>query len=113
MSDKYPPAPETDAASQGELTQEEQSALQNALTDLPTPPIRADFNKGLLAALTSGRDFAPWWRQILARLGWMLLPAILGCLVGVGLIHTWLPSRFRQRTVVSYNRPLINPALNI
>ena len=103
MSDKTPSAPQTEPLLEAELTRDEQSVLHQGLTDLPTPPVRANFNQGLLTTLTSGRDFAPWWRQALTRVGWMLLPAILGCVVGVGLIHAWMPSRFRQMPIISYD----------
>jgi hypothetical protein len=100
MSDKTPSDLKIETTLQGELTQEEQSALHQGLTDLPAPSTRPDFNRSLLAALTSGRDFAPWWRQALTRAGWMFLPAILGCVVGVGLIHAWMPSRIRQMPIL-------------
>ncbi|HLK58934.1 MAG TPA: hypothetical protein VKU00_20335 [Chthonomonadaceae bacterium] len=86
----------SEAQEEIELTGEAQTALREQLATLPSPAPQPGFNHQLLAALSSGRDFAPWRTQALVRLRWMLLPCALGFCITWPLLHwglfTKLPS---------------------
>ncbi|HZO89183.1 MAG TPA: hypothetical protein VFB38_12680 [Chthonomonadaceae bacterium] len=81
MSEPLPtpatPAPE-ETESEVRLDARQEALLRAGLHSLPVIPPHADFNARVLAAMTSGRDFDPWWRQVLRRARWMLLPAAVG-----------------------------------
>ena len=85
MSDEFqsPSDPSQDVL----LTPEEQRSLQEGLAAAPTAASNANFNHRLLATLASGRDFRPWHQQILIRLRWMAIPALIGCTFGYACLR--------------------------
>lgn len=68
-----------------------ETTLRDGIRALPAPKTEADFNRRVLASLTSGRDFDPLGRQIRTRLRWMALPACVGfgLALGAGFWHIY------------------------
>ena len=71
---KTTPPPEEDILLESEM----EATLRTGIRELPAPQAAPGFNMRVLTALTSGRDFDPWWRQAKTRLRWMALPAVVG-----------------------------------
>ncbi len=92
MSDAPLPNPSTETANApaAMVTLEPPLAetLRSGLAQVPIDAPRDDFNRRVVAAMQSGRDFEAWPRQVRTRLTWMLPPLIFGFAITFGIAQS-------------------------
>lgn len=72
---------------EADLMEQAMLSLRLGLQELPVPKASPALQSQVLQRLTSGQDLSPWPQQVLLRIRWMLLPALIGSLLTVVLVQ--------------------------